>query len=275
MNIIFVPLAHISSRLIMANKTFAILTDIHGNLAALEKALSIVSERDDVDETLYLGDYFSLGPAPKEILDILAPMENTVFICGNHERYLVERIWEQEFPTIEGMSPDDPVCQGIVQHERWAAEQIVDEGIDFIRNRTHVSYRDNIGSTLIEFSHAWYERDDQPPSLEEAITWRNHVRLRYPEVNLFVFLHGHIHVPREEQNGNLKILCQGSTGIPFDKITKGAIGFLTVGDEFKWEVQRFEYDMEATLDLLETRKPPFYQNLQSTLKHGEIRNDFL
>ncbi|MDP6456607.1 MAG: metallophosphoesterase [Candidatus Marinimicrobia bacterium] len=259
----------------MANKTFAILTDIHGNLAALEKALSIVSERDDVDETLYLGDYFSLGPAPKEILDILAPMENTVFICGNHERYLVERIWEQEFPTIEGMSPDDPVCQGIVQHERWAAEQIVDEGIDFIRNRTHVSYRDNIGSTLIEFSHAWYERDDQPPSLEEAITWRNHVRLRYPEVNLFVFLHGHIHVPREEQNGNLKILCQGSTGIPFDKITKGAIGFLTVGDEFKWEVQRFEYDMEATLDLLETRKPPFYQNLQSTLKHGEIRNDFL
>ena len=34
--------------LTMENKTFAIITDIHSNTAALEKALSIIDERNDI-----------------------------------------------------------------------------------------------------------------------------------------------------------------------------------------------------------------------------------
>ena len=118
----------------MASKTFAIVLDVHGNLEALKTALSVISARKDVDEVIYLGDYFSLGPAPKEVLDILAPMNDNVFVRGNHERYIIEKLWEQENPTLEGMSPDDPVVKEIVEHQKWTAEQIGDAGIDFIKN---------------------------------------------------------------------------------------------------------------------------------------------
>lgn len=259
----------------MESKTYAILTDVHGNVEALKTALSLVKDHSTVDQVVFLGDYFALGPAPGEVLEILLGFDDAVFIRGNHERYIVNRIWEGEAPTIEGMSPDDPVCQGIVQHERWAAEQIGSKGVDFIKKVTHISHREQVNGTLVEFSHAWYERDEQPPSLDEAITWRNHVRLRYPKVHLFLFVHGHIHLHRMEENGNLKILCPVSTGLPFDNITKGAVGFLTVGNEFNWEVKRFDYDRDATLKLLEKRKPPFYRNLQNTVKYAEIRNEFL
>ena len=258
----------------MANKTYAILTDIHSNLAALEVALSVIEEHGNIDQLICLGDCFALGPAPSEVLQILMKLENCIFIRGNHDRYLVERIWELESPSLEGMSPDDPVCQGIVQNERWTHDQIGQEGVDFIKEM-HISHREKINTTLVEFTHAWYERDDQPPSLAETITWRNHVRLRYPEVNLCVFIHGHIHTPRAEENGNLKIFCQGATGMPFDAVPKGAVAFLTAGNEFNWEVHRFEYDINATLDLLEQRRPPFYRNLQNTVKYAEIRNEFL
>ena len=90
---------------------------------------------------------------------------------------------------------------------------------------------------------------------------------------MFLFIHGHIHVPRIDENRDLKILCPASTGIPFDGITKGAIGFLTVGDVFNWEVHRFDYDLNVTIDLLEKRQPPFYKNLQNTVKFAEIRNE--
>ena len=93
-----------------------------------------------------------------------------------------------------------------------------------------------------------------------------------PQINNFIFVHGHIHLPREENHENLKILCPISTGLPFDKVTKGAIGFLTVGDKFEWEVHRFEYDLNVTINLLEKRRPPFYENLQNTIRYAEIRN---
>ena len=161
----------------MASKTFAIVLDVHGNLEALKTALSVINARKDVDQVIYLGDYFSLGPAPKEVLDILVPMNNTVFIRGNHERYIFDKLWTHENPTIEGMSPDDPVLKGIVENQKWTANQIGNAGIDFIKNRTHISHREIFNSTLIEFSHAWYERDDKQPTMEEAKTWRNHVCL--------------------------------------------------------------------------------------------------
>ena len=50
----------------MASKTFAIVLDVHGNLEALETALSVINARDDIDEVIYLGDYFSLGPLQKK-----------------------------------------------------------------------------------------------------------------------------------------------------------------------------------------------------------------
>lgn len=259
----------------MASRTFAIVLDVHGNLEALNTALSAVGERDDVDEIIYLGDYFSLGPAPKEVLDVLDPMHDTVFIRGNHERYIVEKLWTQENPTLEGMSPDDPVVKGIVAHQEWAAGEIGDTGINFINERTHISHREIFDSTLIEFTHAWYERDDQPPTLTEAKTWRDHVKRANPDIETFIFVHGHIHLPRMEEDGDLKILCPVSTGLPFDKITRGAIGFLTVGDNFNWEIYRFDYDLDVTIDLLEERQPPFYKNLQNTVKYAEIRNEYV
>ena len=43
-------------------------------------------------------------------------------IRGNHDRYLLEKIWEDELPTLEGMDPNDPVCKAIVKNEKWTAD---------------------------------------------------------------------------------------------------------------------------------------------------------
>ena len=109
--------------------------------------------------------------------------------------------------------------------------------------------------------------------MEEAINWRNSIQDKYPEIQQFIFVHGHLHVPREESKENITILCQGATGLPFDEDQRGAIGFLTVGDSFKWEVVRFEYNPKSTIDLLEEEQPPFYKNLQNTVKFATIKND--
>ena len=256
----------------MTEKTFAIITDIHSNAASLEKALSILNDRDNVDQIDCLGDCFSLGPEPKETLSLLKSIEGGIFIRGNHDRYLLERLWEEEQPSLEGMDPYDPVCQAIVQNEKWTAEQLGDEGVDFVR-QMKIACRDIIGTTLVEFTHAWYQRDDKPPSMAEALNWRNHVVDSHPEIERLVFVHGHIHSPREERNENLTILCQGATGLSFDKDTHGSVAFLTINESVQWEVVRYEYDINRTIEKLEELKPPFHHNLINTITFAEIRND--
>lgn len=106
------------------------------------------------------------------------------------------------------------------------------------------------------------------------MNWRDHVIESNPEIENVVFIHGHVHVPRHQIIENLTILCQGATGLPFDRDQRGAVAFLTVKDnQVDWDVNRYEYDKEKTTEQLESRKPPFYTNLKNTIKFASIRND--
>ena len=61
----------------------AVISDIHGNLAALEAVMKdIVSKK--VDEIICLGDVVGYGPQPAECLDIIRD-RCRVTICGNHD----------------------------------------------------------------------------------------------------------------------------------------------------------------------------------------------
>jgi len=256
--------------------TFALLTDIHGNIHALEEAIDIIQSNKAVDRIICLGDNFSLGAAPVQVLKRLQGLpKNTVFIRGNHDRYLVERIWEYDRPTIEGMDPDDPLCVDIVANEKWTAEQVGIEGIDFIRSM-RMSYFVSIHGTYVEFTHAWFGRDEYPPTLEETKKWRDHEQLKHAQDQRFIFVHGHTHIPRNEEFGNLRVYCPGSTGLPFDEDQRGVVAFLTIeGSQLTWDTVRFEYDHQGAIDLLDQVRPPFYRNLNATLKHASIRNDLV
>ena len=256
----------------MVTKTFAIITDIHSNLSSLIHALSIIDRRDDVDQIICLGDCFALGPEPEKTLEMLKSIPNCIFIRGNHDRYLLEKLWEDELPSLEGMDPYDPVCQAIVQNEKWTADQLGQDGYNFCK-AMKIAHREIIGDTLIEFTHAWYQRDDIPPTMNEALSWRNHVANGYPDIEKYIFIHGHVHTPRNESKENLTIYCQGATGLPFDEDPRGAVAFLTIEEDIKWEVVRYDYNKSETIDLLEELKPPFYTNLQNTVKFATIRND--
>ena len=56
-------------------KLVAIITDIHGNLEALEAILKDIKTQE-IDEVICLGDTIGIGPNSKECIDLL--MENNV-----------------------------------------------------------------------------------------------------------------------------------------------------------------------------------------------------
>ena len=63
----------------MASKTFAIITDIHSNISALDNALEIIRGKSNIDQIICLGDCFSLGPEPEKTLKKLKEIDNCIF----------------------------------------------------------------------------------------------------------------------------------------------------------------------------------------------------
>ena len=66
----------------------AIISDIHGNLVALERVIADMRQRG-VDMSVCLGDIVGYGPDPKECFDITRQLCQAV-ISGNHERGVLD-----------------------------------------------------------------------------------------------------------------------------------------------------------------------------------------
>lgn len=62
---------------------FAILSDIHGNLEALQAVIQHI-EHESVDEIICLGDIVGYGPNPNECIELIRE-KATIILAGNHD----------------------------------------------------------------------------------------------------------------------------------------------------------------------------------------------
>jgi len=62
-----------------------ILSDVHGNLVALEKLLNTTT----VDFYINLGDVVNYGPWSNECVELMLSLDNCINIRGNHEEYFI------------------------------------------------------------------------------------------------------------------------------------------------------------------------------------------
>ncbi len=103
--------------------TIIVISDIHGNLAALEAAWRDI--RDRPYEALYcLGDLAAFGPRPEECIALLRDeIQPTATILGNTDRYILEQTWKKKGAA------DDELQKGLA----WAREQLSDASLAWLK----------------------------------------------------------------------------------------------------------------------------------------------
>lgn len=82
----------------------AIITDIHGNAQALSEVISDINN-NVVDSIICLGDIATLGPSPRETIEIVRGL-NCPCIIGNHEEALFSPEKSAEFDLKSEMLRD-------------------------------------------------------------------------------------------------------------------------------------------------------------------------
>ncbi len=103
---------------------YAIFTDIHANLEALEAVLAKVDElaqQEPIDQIWFLGDLVGYGPNPNECITTLRKRTD-IIIAGNHDWAAVGKIDLDDFSAAARISAE------------WTAEQLTEEHREFLAN---------------------------------------------------------------------------------------------------------------------------------------------
>lgn len=202
-----------------------VLSDIHGNLRALEAILRTFQLRS-VEKIICLGDMIGYYHHSLEVLNLLMKV-NVISILGNHEAYLLGYLncspekWQAYFldPIKENASP---------KHLEWLSA--LSKSLEIDINGRHI---------------AFFHGSPWDP-LEEYI---------YPDSNKFddfatlhwdyIFL-GHTHYPMFKQVSNVNIINPGSCGQPRDGDLRASAAIFDSEKEQIFFI-RESYDIQSTI----------------------------
>jgi predicted phosphodiesterase len=188
----------------------AVISDIHGNLLALQAVLADIA-RQGVDQTVNLGDILSGPLQPAETADLLMA-QNFPTIRGNHERQLLEVLAES-----------GPIGHiNIATSDGYAASQIAPAHAAWLRALpVSLALNSDVGlyhGTPQSDLQCWLETvvpgfdEGKGPGVRAATL--EEVAERMGSAAHPVMLCGHTHVPRLVACGAVLVVNPGSVGQP-------------------------------------------------------------
>jgi predicted phosphodiesterase len=190
----------------------AVLSDIHGNLAALQAVLEEV-ERSGADVVVNLGDILSGPLQPRETAELLMARAEIVTIAGNHERQVLE-LWDDpgaprnpldsDGYTVAQLEPRHADWLRSLPATRWLAEDVLlvhgTPGTDAVYWLESVTPGQGVhgGSGM------------RPASAQEIA---RRLATAPDAARASLVLCGHTHVPRAVRCGATLIVNPGSVGL--------------------------------------------------------------
>lgn len=179
----------------------AIISDIHGNLSALEAALADI-EAVGANQIICLGDVASFGPQPQETLRRMQTL-GCQMVMGNADAEMLG-------------TTDDTLPPHFTDIIRWCSAQLDEEDRDFIRT-FGPTVRLELGGLSTLLFHG------SPKSYNDVITATT------PDEELGSLLEtraplmfgGHTHTQLLRRYRDMTFVNPGSVGLPFEILTAG------------------------------------------------------
>jgi putative phosphoesterase len=220
----------------LSRHTFAVISDIHANIHALEAVLADIDAQPDIDEIICLGDLVGYGAYPNQVCDAIRG-RNIPSVMGNYDDGV-------------GFERDDCGCAYKVEEDRRRGDQSLAWTIAHTNadNKAHLRtlapwLRREVDGVRILLVHGSprkineYLYEDRPDSSFERIA-------RGADADVILF--GHTHLPYQKTVAGTLFVNVGSVGKPKDGNPRAGYALLSVQDgHVGVEIRRVAYDVEA------------------------------
>lgn len=241
---------------------YALLADIHANLAAFSAVLDDIRQRGGVEEFWCLGDVVGYGPDPSQCIELLRQHKH-ICVAGNHDLAAIGKL------DIAKFNPDAAVAC------RWTAQQLTAADIEYLGSLPSVIEKGDF--TLVHGS-------PREPIWEYLIS-KGSARENFAYFKTRFCLVGHSHMPlifRQEEDGSCSFIpLSGSIGQVLGKsrmiVNPGGVGQPRDGDprasyaiydsdSAVVRLYRVAYDINATQVRMTHKNLPV--RLMVRLEHG-------
>jgi len=213
----------------------AVLSDVHGNVPALEAVLEdLLAWRPD--EVIVNGDLVSRGPYSLRCLrQLQSALPRCRYLTGNHESFVVacaDTPPEPDHPTFE-----------LSRFAQWTAQQLGNAVEELRQWHDHFDLEDaDGGSVHVTHGSRLGNRDGIHPRLDDH---ELAPKLGAPR-DLFVGSHTHLPL-RRRVNGTL-VVNTGSVGQPLDGDARAAYGrFTLLRGGWQAHIARVPFDRERAV----------------------------
>jgi predicted phosphodiesterase len=223
---------------------YALISDIHANLPALEAVLADIARQPDVDATYHLGDLVGYGPWPNETVARLRAA-GIAGVAGNYDSTVASGYKHC------GCRYEDPRQEELSHLSfAWTLEHTSDESKAFLRG---LPFRLDLrplgghaGGPTVTLLHGnqvlntVYVREDRTDDF--LVKMGGAVGARAGDVVCF----GHTHKPWHRVVDGIHFVNTGSVGRPKDGNPRAGYILLDVGEseQIGVELVRIDYDVE-------------------------------
>jgi putative phosphoesterase len=214
-----------------------VMSDIHGNLSALD---AVLKDAGKVDKVWCLGDLVGYGPDPNEVVKRIRGLKNCICLLGNHDAAVMGQM------DMEAFNHDARVTV------EWNQQVLKPDNLDFIKHLPEKQTDQEI--TLVHGS-------PRNPVWEYILDWQIAMNNFEFFESDFCFV-GHTHIPvifemtEDESNYHLEILNPtapvslvkraianpGSVGQPRDRDSRAAYAIYDTENNV-WTPKRVLYDV--------------------------------
>jgi putative phosphoesterase len=216
----------------------AAISDIHGNLPALEAVLAEI-DREAVAEIVVVGDT-AHGPWPAEVVDLLDE-RGALCVRGNADREVIER--------SDRYGPLAP----------WSADRLGERRLAIVRGwpLTVELSIDGLGDVL-----ACHSTPSSEDPIYTRITSDEELAVIFESVEANVLVCGHTHMQFDRTlSSGLRVVNPGSVGSPYEGETGAYWAILGHDVEFR----RTAYDVEACVAAIEVLGAPLDAGMLESL----------
>jgi predicted phosphodiesterase len=241
----------------------ALVSDIHGNVAALEAALAAMGKTAP-DRIAVLGDLVFNGPRPAETLDRVMALEaeGALVIAGNTDIAVADGDYSAAFPWL------DEVPTGHRAAAEWARDELGQDRLEYLR-RLPAERRLWSEDVLVLATHAspGSQTSGLPADLDPPLTIQ-----RVTRTDARVICCGHTHVADLRDLGRKMLLNPGSCGYAFDGAPDACWALLTLEDgaEPQAELRRTAYDAATAAEEVSERGLPGDVYRAATIRTGRF-----
>jgi len=233
--------------------TLAIISDIHGNLSALDAALQDM-KAFKVDRLICLGDVANFGPQPQASLHRIRELGCPV-VMGNTDAYLLQP------RTIKDVSEPDEETPRFLELEAWSAEQLDNEDRVFIKTFQPTLRLEDDGISLLAYHGSPQDYHD----IITAITPDDVLDTYFEGRDALIYAGGHTHTQFLRRYHGSRILNPGSVGLPYliektGKVINPAVAEYALLEVIDGEpnitLRRIPYDVQKVADAVKVSDMP-------------------